>query len=73
MGKKAKTTTRVKQIINTAVSEAANVSYCINCQFSYLRMEDGHGYCKLQDPDKPAMHLKPIQEFTVCDRWERKK
>lgn len=67
-------TIAVNDILNTALKEAANTHYCLNCKFSYLTKETGYGYCKFHTETKNStLYLKPIEEYDTCDHWERKK
>lgn len=64
---------QVNDILNLAIEEANTSQYCLNCDFSFLREEDGGGYCKFQRDEAPySGYLKPIQEYTSCDHWKKK-
>lgn len=73
MSKKSKTN-QVKEILQTAIDEASMSQYCMTCEFAYLRIDDGNGYCKFQLDDVPYRggYLKPIHEYATCDHWRKK-
>lgn len=64
----------VKEIVKRAFNDAANSKYCVNCIHSYIRYEDGNGYCKYYKDGKSfsMSHMKPITEFDTCEHWKEK-
>jgi hypothetical protein len=61
----------VKDIINTALDEAKDSTYCVTCSFAYLRPNDISGYCG-HDDNRKQMHPKEIDIFHSCQHWKRK-
>ena len=67
MARKSKTKEKVKEIIATALDEAANSTYCCECANAYMNPETMTGYCKIK-----AFFLmpRPIDAFDSCEDWE---
>lgn len=64
---------QVDDILKLAREEANTSQYCLNCEHSYLREDDGGGYCKFQRDEAPySGYLKPIHEYASCDHWRKK-
>ena len=59
---------QVKDIINTALDEAEDSTYCATCSFAYFRPNDITGYCK-HDDNRQQMHPKSIDIFHTCKHW----
>lgn len=69
MARKSKTQEKVNEIIEVALKEAEESTYCLMCKNAYMNPETLSGFCKI----KTYFFIPhPIDAFDSCGEWEDK-
>lgn len=66
------TNTIIHELKQNAIVKSKVATYCINCKHSYFSRYAESGLCGEITNNRNYMQPKIVQEFHVCDKWEKK-